>query len=289
MSSMEAEFLPANNVPDRVMMAGDWHGNGSWAQKAIWHGKKAGATVVVHVGDFGYWVDSLDTTKYLRHVQRALDETGMVLYWVDGNHEAHDRIKEWLDAVDNQPWADKRYPRIVHLPRGFRWEWHDKTWMSLGGAHSVDRLTRTEGKSWWDGEHITDAEAEYASRPGEVHVMVCHDCPDGVDIPGIHADEKLDAALSFWPFSEIVLANAHRKKLGRVVDVVRPNVLYHGHYHVKYRGVWRNVMPVIGLDMDATTLDRNTMILDLKRKAVLDELTRDSTDEVRKLWGNDQS
>jgi predicted phosphodiesterase len=251
------------------MIAGDWHGNGAWSQKAIWYGHKAGADAVVHVGDFGWWHDGWDTHKYLRFVQHTLVTTDMILYWVDGNHEDHAKINEWLEAVNNQPWSDKRYPRIIHLPRGFRWQWHGKTWMSVGGAHSVDRLQRTPDKSWWDAEHLTEEQIEFASRPGEVHVLVSHDCPYGVDIPGIHADEKLDAEKSFWPSSEIYLANQHRRKLKRIVDAVKPKVLYHGHYHVKYDGVYDFGgvrFPVRGLAEDGSSLDENTMILDLTAK-----------------------
>ena len=246
--------------PTKVMVAGDWHGSGAWAQKAIWHGHKAGAEVVVHLGDFGFWTDCSDTTKYLRHIQRTLEDTDTVLYWVDGNHEDHDRIKT---TGGNLP----EYPRIVYLPRGFRWEWHGKTWMALGGAHSVDRLMRTPGRSWWPDEHLSEDQVEYASRPGAVDVMVCHDCPDGVAIPGIHAIEKqLSDPQGFWPPSEIAASFAHRMKLSRVVQAVRPKVLYHGHYHVRYDGLYDVdgvTFPVRGLDMDATELDRNTMVLDL--------------------------
>lgn len=258
-----------NKTPDKVMMAGDWHGNGAWAQKAIWHGHKAGANAVVHVGDFGFWLDIHDTTKYLRVVHRTLVETDMMLYWVDGNHEDHARIQQIQNmngSFGYKAWSLPEYPRIIHAPRGFRWEWHDKTWMAVGGAHSVDRLMRTEGKSWWDAEHLTEEQIEFASRPGEVHVVVSHDCPYGVDIPGIHADEKLDAAKSEWPASEIAAANIHRKKLKRIVDAVKPKVLYHGHYHVKYDGIYDFDgvrFPVRGLAEDATTLEDNTIILDL--------------------------
>lgn len=245
-----------HNVPDKVMIAGDWHGNGSWAQKAIAHAAKADCQAIVHLGDFGYWVDSWETDKYLAHIGRELFEWGLKLYWVDGNHEDHSRI---INEGTDVPGFEEQ---IIYLPRGFRWTWHDKTWMSVGGAHSVDKWARKEGVSWWPEEHLSESQVEYASRPGAVHVMVCHDCPDGVDIPGINADEKLDVSQSFWPPAEIALAHMHRKKLGRVVDAVRPKVLYHGHYHVFHRG-YRGDLPIIGLDMDATTLDRNTMILDL--------------------------
>jgi hypothetical protein len=46
-------------VPDRVALAGDWHGNTAWAVRAV--RKMAallppdGPRVIVHLGDFGIW------------------------------------------------------------------------------------------------------------------------------------------------------------------------------------------------------------------------------------------
>lgn len=244
------------------MLAGDWHGNGQWAQGAIHHARKMGADVIVHAGDFGFWTSCLDTEKYLRFVQRNLVECGITLYWVDGNHEDHERIQEWLDAVENQPWCDKRYPNIIHLPRGFRWQWWGKDWLAMGGAHSVDRHLRTEGESWWPGEHITEEQVENAIAGGKADIMITHDCPDGSEIPGIHADEKIDAEKGFWPLDQIKAANAHRKKLARVVNAVQPALLLHGHYHVRYnRYRAASSTMVIGLAEDGSSLDANTLFL----------------------------
>lgn len=251
--------------PAKIMLAGDWHGNPRWGAACIRHAAEQGVDTIVHCGDFGWWVECIDTHKFLRHLQQALAETGITLYWVDGNHEDHDKINEWLEATDNQPWSDRRYPNIVHLPRGFRWEWWGQTWLALGGAHSVDRLNRTPGKSWWDAEHITEEQAARAIAGGKVDVMVTHDCPWGVDIPGI-CKNGVDLNPSAWPASEIASSNLHRKVLRRVCDAVRPSFLFHGHYHIHYAGLLRydddEVTQIVGLADDGCyDLPRNTLLL----------------------------
>ncbi len=251
-------------TPTKIMLAGDWHGNGTWAQRIIQHARKMDVDTIVHCGDFGWWVDNDDTNRYLRFLQSNLDECGIRLYWVDGNHEDHDRIAGWLDATDNQPWSDRRYPNIVHLPRGYRWEWWGKTWLAMGGAHSVDRPHRTPGKSWWEGEHITEEQIARAFVGGSADVMITHDCPFGVSIPGIHADEKLDAAKSFWPLAEIVASNDNRKKLARVVNAAKPKLLVHGHYHVRYSALHIGdgfLTQIEGLDCDGSSLEDNTILM----------------------------
>lgn len=252
---------PALLDPARIMVAGDWHGNSAWAEKGIHRAREQGCDVIVHVGDFGWWPGP-DGDHYLRHLQHNLEDCGIILYWIDGNHENHDSIQEWLEATDSQPWSDKRYPNIIHLPRGYRWQWWNQTWLAMGGAHSVDRHLRTEGRSWWPGEHITDEQVQRGISGGEVDIMICHDVPAGVEIPGIDADEKLDSEKSFWPIDQIRAANTHRRQLARVVDAVKPKYLFSGHYHVRHqtrRGLGGTLVNI--LDCDGSTLDRNTLFL----------------------------
>lgn len=245
--------------PTKILLAGDWHGNARWSVHAIEHARDKGADTIVQVGDFGYWIPGMSTTLFLRDVQVALEQADIQLYWIRGNHEYHPGIDEWDEATGGQPWSDRRYPNITHLPNGFRWTWWSQTWLALGGAHSVDRLMRTEGKSWWEAEHITDEQAARAMDGGEVDVMVTHDCPAGVDIPGIPSDPSEDTR-NYWPMSELIASRNHRAKLARVVDAVKPKRLVHGHYHLWHQA-WRGDALVVGLDCDATTLERNTLLL----------------------------
>lgn len=256
--------------PTKILVAGDWHGFGDWGQKMIHYARKQGADVIVHVGDFGFWRPCLDTDKYLRHLERALVEcseilgTQMFIIWVKGNHEWHPGIQEWNDATNGLPWSDDRYPHIIHAPQCHRWQWWGKTWLALGGAHSMDRLRRTPEVDWWGGETITYGEALRVIVDGQADVMVCHDCPDGVNIPGIHAVEKLDPSQSLWPISELHASDEHRKLLAAVVDEVRPSLLVHGHYHVRYSAIRRGpkgLTQIEGLDMNHSTPELNGLIL----------------------------
>lgn len=253
--------------PQSILFAGDWHGNGPWAQKVIHHARKQGADTIVQLGDFGLWVQNEYTDKYLRHLQRNLTECNITLYWVDGNHEDHSRIVEQLAMTGDQPWSFKRCPNIVHLPRGHRWRWWGREWLAMGGAHSVDRLARTRGRSWWDEEHISDEQFWRAINGGRADIMLCHDCPAGVAIPGIGEDPELDALNSPFPLSELRLANQHRQKLRQICDVVQPDILLHGHYHVRYRNLlaYPHAEPTLveGLAHDGShSLTDNTMLLE---------------------------
>lgn len=245
--------------PDKVAVAGDWHGNRNHARHAIKWARQQGATVLVHCGDFGYWRDIPDTADYLGVVHAALEEHDMILAWVDGNHEDFDRIAELHDPRAEHPFPGKVTDRIWHLPRGYRWQWHGKTWMSLGGASSVDRQHRMPYRDWWPGELLSHGDYVYATRPGPVHIMVCHDVPDGARVPAI------ERKTSNWiPEEDLRLSQRHREIIRRVVDQVKPAMLFHGHYHCRYSDLLERRdgrTLVLGLDMDGGPMRDNMEIL----------------------------
>lgn len=250
--------------PEKILVAGDWHGNSTWAAQIIRHAGMRSVDTIIHVGDFGWWTPSLPTHHFLETCQEAAAECGIRIYWARGNHEFHPGIDEWDDATEGEPWFDKRYPNIIHLPNGFRWEWWGRTWLALGGAHSVDRLMRKEGFSWWPEEHFTDAHMVRAMTGGPVDVMITHDCPSGVNIPGIPSDPSTDKR-GDWPMSELITSREQRDRLAEVVDVVQPKLLIHGHYHLRYTA--KRTMPdgwvtaIHGLDCDGSSLSDHTLFL----------------------------
>lgn len=220
--------------PTKLLIAGDWHGNAGWARSVIDYAAQHECDTIVQCGDFGFWCDTPETTRFLSSLQADLEHHGITLYWIDGNHEDHDRLQRMTLGL-NFPTHTAGYDRILYLPRGYRWQWWGKTWMSVGGAVSVDRLDRTEGKSWWPAETLTDEQIAHCCRPGGVDVIVAHDCPIGIDIPGIGRsfDPARDPTRG-WRVSALIEADTHRAKLRRIWDATGATRLYHGHYHIGY-------------------------------------------------------
>lgn len=223
--------------PKRILAVGDTHGSSWVVIQAIEFAVANGCDTILQVGDYGFWLENADTAAFLKRVQRELVKYGITLYWVDGNHECFDRINSRPEMQRphhlRTPWSLSKCPNIIHLPRGFRWEWWGKTWMALGGAASVDRLGRTPGKSWWPEELLSDEDIEYASRPGKVDVIISHDVPTGVDIPGIGPGLAPNTD-SGWPIVTLLESMEHRRKVRQVVDAVKPSMIIAGHYHIPY-------------------------------------------------------
>lgn len=243
--------------PDKVMLVGDWHSNTHRAEHMLEIAARNGVRVVIQLGDFGFWRPCLSTDDHLKRINTMCRRHGITLLWTDGNHECH---PELLKLPVNSEGVRRVRSNILHLPRGFRWTWHGEVWMALGGAHSVDTFMRREGVSVWQEEHISDEDAARAVEGGHVDVMVTHDCPDGVAIPGL-----VEGA---FPDYEIEKAENHRRVLGRVVDQVGPYMLFHGHYHVKYES--RRYRPqggdtyIIGLADDGSRYSDQFVVLDFE-------------------------
>ncbi len=227
--------------PTLVAVAGDWHGNRPWAVGTIEQIAQAGIRLILHAGDFGFWPGS-QGKRYLDVVEEACAEHDVTIWVVPGNHEDYSQI-------NSSPYDDagRRVfrPHIFALPRGHRWTWYGRTWLALGGAVSIDRADRIEGRTWWPEEEITDAEADAVIAAGHADVMITHDCPSSV----VHAFGPTPVRWS----ADIRRTEVHRDRLQRVVDGVKPGELMHGHLHRPYQRYltvpWGTIR-VTGLDCD---------------------------------------
>lgn len=238
--------------PARIAFAGDWHANAWWAERAIADARTRYADVVVHLGDFGY----LFTDQFLGRVSAALAEAELDLLFVDGNHENHPKLLRYPIGANG---LRRVAQRVWHLPRGFRWQWAGVRFLALGGAHSVDRPHRVPGVSWWKEETITPEQARHAIDGGAADVLVSHDCPAGVPIPGLD-----DGTL--FPWAEIMRSDEHRGVLRDVAQAVRPRLIWHGHYHRRYDATadfGYGPVRVCGLDCDGTRMEENVQVVAL--------------------------
>lgn len=226
-------------------MAGDFHGEHAWARHVLKAAGRAGSHAVVQVGDFGVYPDR-GGVHFLNEVNRWAQQLGIPVLFVDGNHEDFDFLESF--PIDDASGLRALRPWVLHAPRGHRWTWRGLVWLALGGATSLDRADLTEGFDWFPGEAITTGDGFRAVGGGEADVMVTHDCPGGVLIPGLRPGR--------WSQEALIDADAHRALLRQVVEAIRPTHLFHGHFHTRYdaeldlgQGLLTQVR---GLDMNGT-------------------------------------
>ena len=227
----------------RIGIAGDWHGNIKWAQKALPAFKRAGADEVFHLGDLGLGFGRLsDANAYANSLEYWLDKTDLDLNVVLGNHEGY----EWVARQkrdEPEPYNDegiRRRGRLAILPRGYIFERPIAAresglmyGLAVSGASSIDFRYRRIGFDWWLHENITPAEADRIierlttlRRLGITpDIMLAHDAPFGIS--------ELDAISKAggWSAEELTYANQSRTQLDRIFREVMPAQLWHGHWH----------------------------------------------------------
>lgn len=237
-----------------VAFAGDWHGDSGWAAYVIDLCAQANIKTIYHLGDFGVWPGDRGY-YYLDHVNKCLEDADIDMVVVGGNHEDYDQIESWPIREDG--WIEAR-SNLLFAPRGFVWE-HGVRFAAMGGALSIDKSMRTRGISWWPQEAITEAnlitlEQNLAGEP--VDIFLSHDFPEG-SMPGPTHRFALPEALERE-------SQVQREMLRAGVDMARPKVLLHGHWHVRMNNVLETPeyrTEVIGLDMQGT--NGNVVVMDL--------------------------
>lgn len=158
-----------------------------------------------------------------------------------GNHEDYHQISELsaqnrdqhpahagFEALGAVMWSRDR---IALLPRGHRFTRSGWSFVSLGGAPSVDFEHRITGQSWWIEEMITDDDVATVVAGGPADVMLTHDSPEpwhGTDMVAKIVQTPLGRSAEVLAY-----AAEGRRRLDEAFQAVKPRVLAHGHYHVK--------------------------------------------------------
>jgi predicted phosphodiesterase len=251
---------PLSPSPGSFAIAGDWHQNLRWATRMVEYLATEDIHMIIHTGDFLGFGQAMH--QYLKMLNLALQEAEAVLMFVDGNHEDHPYL---LSLPRDSQGVAQVEDRIFHLGRGTRWEWDGLKFLAMGGATSVDKQWRSPGLDWFPQEAITMKQLLDVAQEGYADVMITHDCPSGVSIPGLW---------SGWPAGALETAMSHRADLGRLVDMVDPKYLFHGHCHTRYgarRPGDRWDCLINGLDCDGTTESDNLIMTTVdEMKAGLD-------------------
>jgi len=219
---------PGEREPSRVALAGDWHGNVSWVQRAIplLHRFAPDVTQILHAGDFGYW-PGREQKGFLAGVDFWAKTAGITSILVTpGNHEHCDRLNRLFHASPGEPVQISDV--VTMLPRGYRFNLGGRTFMSFGGAASVDFEYRVPGDTWFRTEIPTDGDVARAISAGPVDVLITHETVDG----GTRASQRaLDSNPLNWSLEALDYSALSRGRVTRVWDALRPKLLAHGHMH----------------------------------------------------------
>lgn len=232
---------------NRILVVGCVHANTGWLiQKVLPTARELGCEAVLVAGDFGYWASE---RKFLDKAKNSLVRFGVSTWFIDGNHEEHPRLSR---ESGDEPNAVNLGGSLFYIRRGGKVKVGGVEVVGLGGAASIDRLYRTPGRDWFSEEFLTEEDIEKVSETGRAPVLITHDAPSGWAIPGLIARESIDP---LWvPLLDE--CTKHRIEMRRALEIVRPKLLIHSHYHSGYELIsqenWGQ-MRVVGLDRDNST------------------------------------
>ena len=172
------------NYMSRIFITGDTHCDYDWNKLNTTNfseqKKLTKDDYVIITGDFG-GVWGLDKTD--KYIIKNYEQRKFTTLFVDGNHENHDA----LDQYPVEEWNGGKIHRVsdtvIHLMRGQVFEIGGKTFFTMGGAQSTDKIYRKEGISWWARELPSDEEyaeaiANLKKRDFKVNYIVTHCAPE---------------------------------------------------------------------------------------------------------------
>lgn len=248
----------------RVAVAGDWeslgvHVFGKLRRLRLLH---PDVRTVLHLGDLR-WEPPVRVSggllyrhdRFLPRLERELAENDLRLLLTPGNHDDWSILAPAFLAHPERP--RRLSPSMWALPRGFRFTLASRSFLSFGGAVSVDA---DRGAA----EAPTDEDVARAARDGAVDVLLTHEPPNA----GISEVEGLIDRPGRWTQQRLQRSADSRRRIDRLVAAVRPILTVHGHMHVAGRVRDANGRETISLPV--ATEPGNLMLLNLASLTVSD-------------------
>lgn len=225
-----------------ILFAGDVHGNIANLDYSLHEAAQKRIHSVIQVGDF--WL--FDTKEKLQSITRHLDYYEelhgfrMHVYFIDGNHENftydagnHTPLWHYLTSAIDEYGEDYVYNNgapitndLTYLPRGSVLTTGSHTIGFLGGAYSIDKEWRIEGKTWFPEEEITYEDYERAHRnfnkAGGIDILVTHDTTTEGFLRIIYQRGEGFGISDY---------DASRDYITRIANEFTPTHHIHGHHH----------------------------------------------------------
>lgn len=210
-----------------IMVIGDTHCDWDFLIKKLCYAKLNNCKDVIVCGDFGYWPDDVQGKQFLEILDFQIRKhfPDMKLYWVDGNHEDFSHIKKLPQSIVSEI---PQVKNCFYIPRGVSTLIDHRNVMGFGGAASVDRMYRELDVSWFNEEIITDEQINALRYIKNIDILITHDAP-------------INPISSQLGYKNDINSDMNRQQIQKIVDIVQPEFLFHGHYHFYTRYYYRDV------------------------------------------------
>jgi len=250
-------LLEHQTSPEAIFF-GDWHGDLTYALNSLErvYQKFPHVDVYYHVGDFGVWPRG---EWYLDEISSSLSAAGKTMIVTGGNHEWWDKWDEWCE--DGTPYGYEG-TNLIFLPKFYMWTQAGVSFMSVGGASSIDRDRRVQGSSWWPQEEISpETVNKILQMPAlTTDILITHESSDNpVDpVKRVLADPVKQMQ---WDYSAVQASEYQRQYVTQVIDYVKPTKHFHGHWHIPYQRIEDNLLTV-SLGDNTTSYAENSYVME---------------------------
>ena len=175
---------------------------------------------VIVLGDFGFiFYPNPDNAKEKYQI-KELEKLPYSILFIDGNHDCHSRLNSYPIEIWNGGKIHRINDSIFHLMRGQVFNIQGKTFFTMGGAQSYDRIYRTEGFDWWREEVPSHNEVNEmivnANKVRNVDYILTHTCTTDM-IPYL-----IEQSNMYDPTNSI---------LDELNKILTYNHWYFGHWH----------------------------------------------------------
>jgi hypothetical protein len=215
-------------LSERILLIGDIQGKVQYIRAAFELARSQGISRILQLGDLGV-LPVGKGFQLLNEINSLSLAYGIRFDFIDGNHEDFDQLDLFEKEADRAPDGS-----ILVRPNVHWWNRGSVTTIAgirigfLGGAVSMDRNDRIEGKSWWPQETLTLQQLDklkLASADG-LDILVTHDVITSVNLLG---DGKHRPPLL------VKEAYKMRTLIDDAVVTLRPKLLIHGHWHIRHQ------------------------------------------------------
>lgn len=217
----------------RLAIAGDWESDWPTVSATLneLHRKAPDIVTILHLGDLRYEAPrstgtGLPRRRFIGDLDALLEQLHFKrLILTPGNHDWWGQLH---DEFTRHP--DRMYrisPKIWIAPRGFRFQIGDATFLSFGGAVSVERDPGSNSSG--AEEAPTRADVDHASAGGAVDVLLTHEPPEA----GIPEVDAITGQAHRWSPDRRAQSAQSRSLITDLVAAVTPARTFHGHMHVQ--------------------------------------------------------
>jgi predicted phosphodiesterase len=234
-----------------ILVCGDTHSNEVNIELLCIEAVAKNIKLIIVVGDFGYFPNTSWGQKFLEDLKRIYEIYKVEIHFIKGNHENHDALNE-LPIVDG---VAKVMDGVYYHPNMIPFTIGDYSFVAVGGANSIDKMYRKQYIDWFPNEMITMDDYYKSCSMAPCDIVLSHDAPVGVVLT-----DYLDWMVPSYDTTQ------HRLLLQNIVNNLKPKLLVHGHWHVRYKDIayGESNTNVIGLHCDAMRT-KQTFELDTKK------------------------